>query len=186
MLERISERFAGILLHEGIISEDDADVYRYGFFQLVMLLLNVVTTIILAFLFHAMVPCIMLNLSYIPLRVSAGGHHANTPIRCYVNSTIMIAALLAVMKWVTIHPYVATGVLAFASCIVLALAPVETADDPFDSEERKVYRRRSIVVLLVEIFAYIVLMAFFEGWMADAIVLGVFTESLMLVIGKLV
>ena len=82
MLERLCKRFVVELLHEGIISENDAEVYYYGLFQLAMLFLNVGTTAVLAIAFHAVIPCIMLNLSYIPLRISAGGHHASTPRRC--------------------------------------------------------------------------------------------------------
>ena len=42
MLEHLSKRFAGKLICAGIISEADADVYVYGFFQGMMLLLNVI------------------------------------------------------------------------------------------------------------------------------------------------
>lgn len=185
MLERLCKRFVVELLHEGIISENDAEVYYYGLFQLAMLFLNVGTTAVLAIAFHAVIPCIMLNLSYIPLRISAGGHHASTPSRCYMNSTIMMAVLLAIMKWLPIHPYIAIGMLIFASIVVWRLAPVETADDPFDAVERKVYRMRSIFVLLIEILVYGLLLFFCKKMFADSIVLGVFTESIMLLLGWL-
>lgn len=98
MLERLSEKFVGKLISVGIISETDADVYLFGFFQLVMMLLNIVTTIVLGVLFELLLPCILLNVSYIAIRTSAGGHHADSPMRCYINSTIMISVLLAVIK----------------------------------------------------------------------------------------
>lgn len=41
MLERLSEKFVGKLINAGIVSETDADVYMYGFFQLAMMLLNI-------------------------------------------------------------------------------------------------------------------------------------------------
>jgi len=37
MLERLSDKFAGKLIRARIISESDADVYVYGFFQLAMM-----------------------------------------------------------------------------------------------------------------------------------------------------
>jgi putative AIP processing-secretion protein len=63
-----------------------------------MMLLNIVTTLFLGILFQLFVPCILLNLSFIPLRINAGGYHADNPAKCYVNSTIMIAVLLAAIK----------------------------------------------------------------------------------------
>ena len=172
MLERISKTFVEKLLRKKVISEDDVDVYCYGFFQLMMLLLNVGTSMVLAILFQAIVPCIMVNLSYIPLRVCAGGHHASSPARCYTISTIMAALLLSIIKWVPIHHYIAIGMLVFA-------------DDPFDAVERNVYRMRSISVLLIEILAYVLSLIFCKKMFADSIVLGLFTESIMLLLGKL-
>ena len=86
-------------MHTGIISEADADVHVYGFFQLTMLLINLSTIILLGVMFKEMLLCVILNIAYIPIRVNAGGYHANSPFRCYINSTITIAVLLAVLKW---------------------------------------------------------------------------------------
>lgn len=113
MLERLSDKFAGKLIRARIISESDADVYVYGFFQLAMMLLNIVTTLLLGILFQLLIPCILLNLSYIPIRINAGGHHAGSPMKCYINSTIMIAILLVVIKWIPIHPVVSAVLLFF-------------------------------------------------------------------------
>lgn len=68
------------------------------FFQSFMILLNIVMTFFLGILFQLVIPCILLTLSYIPIRINAGGHHADSPMKCYINSTIMIAVLLAVIK----------------------------------------------------------------------------------------
>mgnify|MGYP001213240427 CR=1 FL=1 len=64
MLEHLSKRFAGKLICAGIISEADADVYVYGFFQGMMLLLNVITTLLLGILFQKLLLCMLLNATY--------------------------------------------------------------------------------------------------------------------------
>ena len=126
MLERLSEKFALKIVNAGIIPESDAEIYAYGFFQTVMLILNIITTLLLGFAFGLIIPCILLNLAYIPIRISAGGHHADTPLRCYINSTIMIAVLLAIIKWVPIYRSVTFILLVISCVIVWILAPVET------------------------------------------------------------
>jgi len=118
MLERLSEKFALKLVNAGIIPESDAEIYVYGFFQTVMLILNIITTLILGFAFGLIIPCIFLNLAYIPIRINAGGHHADTPLKCYINSTIMIAILLAVIKWVPVYRSV-TLILFVISCVIM-------------------------------------------------------------------
>lgn len=183
MLERLSEKFAGKLVHAGVISETDADVYVYGFFQGMMLLLNVLTTLLLGILFQQLLFCILLNAAYIPIRISAGGHHADSPFRCYINSTIMIAILLAVIKWVPIHPAVSVVLLVVASIVIWILAPVEAENNPLDETERYVYRKRTRIVLAIEAAASVFSLIFLKEQIAATIVLGLFTEAWMLLVG---
>ena len=99
MLQTFSEKFAKKLIQAEIIPESDADIYVFGCYQFGMMLLNIVTTIGLGILFRLFLPCVLLNLSFIPIRISAGGHHADSPVKCYVLSTLLIAALLAILKF---------------------------------------------------------------------------------------
>lgn len=186
MLERLSEKFAGKLIRAGIISETDADVYVYGFFQLAMMILNIVTMLLLGVLFQLLIPCILLNLSYIPLRMNAGGHHADSPIKCYINSTIMIAVLLAVIKWIPIHPAISAVLLAFSGIVIWILAPVEAENNPWDATEKLIYRKRTIVILGIEVIAFVISLIFLKKWISKTIMIGISTESLMLLIGAFV
>lgn len=185
MLERLSKKFAGKLISTGIISETDADVYVYGFFQLVMMLLNIATTIILGVLFKLLLPCILLNISYIAIRTSAGGHHAGSPMRCYVNSTIMISVLLAIIKWIPFQRAVSVAILAAASIFIWITAPVETENNQLDETERFVHRRRTRIVLIVEIIVFVMCMIIGKNQICKIIALGLFTELVMLLAGIL-
>lgn len=185
MLERLSQKFAGKLIRAGIIAETDADVYVYGFFQLAMMLLNIVTTLLLGVLFQLLIPCILLNLSYIPLRINAGGHHADSPMKCYINSSIMIAALLAVIKWIPIHPAISAVLFALSGIVTWILAPVEAENNPWDDTEKLVYRRRAKVILVIETVIFTISLIFMKSWVSETIMLGIFTESLILLIGAL-
>lgn len=183
MLERLSEKFAGKLIKAGIISETESDVYIYGFFQTIMMLLNVMTTLLLGILFKLLVPCILLNLAYIPIRTNAGGHHASSPFKCYINSAIIIAILLSIIKWVAIPALINIAILFVSSVIILILAPVETENNPLDEDEKRVYKKRTIVILGIEIIVFIISLILNQKLIAEIIVLGLFTECLMLIIG---
>ncbi len=183
MLERLSEKFAGKLVSAGIISEADTDVYVYGFFQAVMLLLNVVTTLLLGIIFQLLIPCILLNLAYIPIRINAGGHHANSPFKCYIHSTIMIAVLLSVIKWVPIHPAVSIALLVISSVVICIFAPVETENNPLDEVEQNIYQKRTRIILVIETVIILLCLIFSKDQIAATIVLGLFTEALMLLVG---
>lgn len=185
MLEQLSKKFAVKLVNAGIIPESDAEIYVYGFFQTVMLILNIVTTLLLGFAFGLIIPCILLNLAYIPLRINAGGYHSDNPVKCYINSTIMISVLLAIIKWIPVH-WSATFILILVSSItVWFLAPVETDNNPLDELEHRVYRKRSVIILIIEFIAVLLLLIFSRERTAATVALGLFTEALMLLIGTL-
>lgn len=184
MLEKLSDKFAEKLIQTGVISESDADVYSFGFFQTVMLILNVITTLILGLAFQLFIPCIVLNLSYIPIRICAGGHHADSPLKCYVYSAVDIIILLSILKWIPMHFSVTLILIITAGVIIFILSPVETENNPLDEMERQVYRKRTLFVLAIEIVVYVFLFIFFRySQSLSAISLGLFTEALMLLAG---
>ena len=183
MLEHISKKFAVKLIQAGIISEEDTDIYVYGFFQSVMMIFNIVTTLILGIVFQLVIPCILLNLAYIPIRTNAGGHHASGPFKCYVNSTIIIAVLLSIIKWVAIPIFISIVILAVSSAIIFILAPVETENNPLDEEEKRVYKKHTIIILGIEIVIFIISLILNKNLIAEIISLGLLTECLMLIIG---
>ena len=166
MLARLAEKFAGKLVQAGTVSQEEADVYAFGFYQMLMLLLNVGTTLLLGAAFGLFLPCVLLNVAYIPIRVSAGGHHADTPFRCYLFSTLLIAGLLAV-----------SGV------VIWIMAPVETENHPLDETERHVYRRRAHAVLIAELAAGLLAVILAREQLAAIVALGLGTECGMLLAG---
>lgn len=183
MLGRLSQRFADKLVDFGIVSESDIEIYVFGFYQIVMLLLNVVTTLLLGVAFQLTVPCIILNIAYIFIRISAGGYHADAPVKCYIYSTLMIALLLSVIKWVHIPNTVLASMLVISVIVIIILAPVETENNPLDEIEKKVYRKRSLIVLSIEILVCLLLEINSKKWAVQTVVLGLFAECIMLIAG---
>lgn len=183
MLQTCSEKFAKKLIQAEIIPESDADIYVFGCYQFGMMLLNIVTTIGLGILFRLFLPCVLLNLSFIPIRISAGGHHADSPVKCYVLSTLLIAALLAILKWVSVSLLAAWILILAASAVLLWLAPVETENNPLDETEVRVYRRRTRIVLGIELLAALLATLLHRNFLVTIIGFGLLTASFMLVVG---
>jgi len=183
MLQTCSEKFAKKLIQAEIIPESDADIYVFGCYQFGMMLLNIVTTIGLGILFRLFLPCVLLNLSFIPIRISAGGHHADSPVKCYVLSTLLIAALLAILKWVSVSLLAAWILILAASAVLLWLAPIETENNPLDETEVRVYRRRTRIVLGIELLAALLATLLHRNFLVTIIAFGLLTASFMLVVG---
>jgi len=183
MLENLSIKISQKMIKYDIISEVDEEVYSYGIYQFIMLLFNLLTSFLLGLLFQLLIPCIVLNISYILIRINAGGYHADSPLKCYINSTIIIAILLAIIKWILFHPIILVVIFTVASIVIWFVAPVETENNPLDETEINVYRKRSRFTLLMEIIIFIALIICKQYLFAEIIVLGISTESVMLLMG---
>jgi accessory gene regulator B len=183
MLEKVSEKFAKELINAGVISDSDTDIHIYGCFQFVMLILNVLTTLIISIVMQMIIPCIVLNAAYIPIRLAAGGNHTDSSFKCYVNSTIMITILLVIIRWIPISTSAILLMLVLSFVIIFIFAPVESKSNQFDADEKRVYRKRSIAVLLIEVILSLILLMINYNDISSTISLGLISESIMLLLG---
>lgn len=73
-----------------IIPSDDREIYIYGLKQGFILLVNIFTTFVIGFAFNKTMETIIFLVTYIPLRIYAGGYHARTQMGCYICSVVLI------------------------------------------------------------------------------------------------
>lgn len=147
LIDKIGNRF----VRDGIITEEDKELYTYGMQQGVLILLNIISAIIIGFIFNMVWQSVVFLLLYIPLRSYAGGYHARTQIRCYLVSLfIMIIALVGMrtIQWTSLTALI--SVIISVSFIFL-LTPVEDVNKPLEASERIIYRQKTRRILLLEV-----------------------------------
>ena len=156
IMNRISERITEKLLKLDIIAEEDREIYSYGFHQIGMAGMNIISTLILGALFHMIGESAFLMLFYIPIRRYVGGYHARTPFRCYLMSMgIIVCALLGIQSMV-LHGLVSMLVLVVLGIFVFFLCPIPDANKPLSKGECKAYKRKSIGIYGAECIIYII------------------------------
>lgn len=62
---------------------------------------------------------------------------------------------------------------------------MEAENNPWDDSEKLVYRKRTQVMLIIEAIIFAIFLIFMKNWVSETIMLGIFTESLILLIGAL-
>ena len=185
MLTKVSEKFASKLVSAGVVSEENSDIYVYGCFQFIMLILNIITTLIISIVLHMVLQCVLLNAVYIPIRLAAGGNHADSSFGCYVNSSIMIMILLMIIRWIPVSAFAVLLMLGISSTIIILYAPVESKSNQFDEDEKRVCRKRSIIVLLIEVILSLIFLIIKHNELASIISLGLLSESIMVIVGMI-
>lgn len=172
-------------LAEKHFPNEDPEIMEYGFYVLISKIIFIASIIIVGIIFGELVPILLFTLFYTPLRSFAGGIHAKTPLRCLIFSLAMLVLIASVNKFVFIPRYIAYIFLVFTIIIVLLLSPVETTNKPLNEIEKKVYRRKSNIITLIEVFIGIIFELFSYETVLNNVMLVLCVISIMLVLGEI-
>lgn len=151
MFPRLSNRIVDVLVENKTINSENRELYYYGFNQGLTAILNLFTVLLIGIIFGCTVQLAVFMVAYIPLRSYAGGFHASTHIRCYILSIIILCviALILNIDIISMALFYCVGTLSVLAIILLC--PVEDKNKPLDQLESKVYKKRTIIIMLIEI-----------------------------------
>jgi len=88
---------------------------------------------------------------FVPLRSLAGGYHAKTHFRCLMTLLFTYAAFLAIIYLLSQEHYVLVSIISVSLSVFLVflLSPMEDKNKPLSASEKKYYRGRSQVTILI-------------------------------------
>lgn len=80
-MRNIANNIAALLNANGIIQEDDMDTCRYGLEIFISSLLELTSILFISIFMDNFLETLLFFAAFIPLRVYAGGYHADTQIK---------------------------------------------------------------------------------------------------------
>ena len=185
-MERLAIKFVNRLISSSIIKKEDAEIYIYGFKEIVFVALNLITTIFIGLIFNKIFEVILFMITYIPIRVYAGGYHARTKLRCYIFSVLMLISVCYILKLYLLKSYLLIVTLAIiSSSIILYLAPVEDKNKPLDEIEIEVYTKRTIRNLIVVLIVLCITLIFNKINLSACICISLLCNGVILILGKI-
>lgn len=185
MIKEISTKIVNFLLCKEIIVSEDVEIYQFGIEQVLTTLINILTTIILGVLFGKVFQAVMFLVAFMILRSYSGGFHASTTIGCYILSAISILAALSVLSFFNIEKFNCIELMLLSGVMVFLLSPVDTFNKPLDDIEHIIYKKRAVVVWIIETFVSILFILFNFNELAVCIMLAQVLVDLALVSGRL-
>lgn len=178
------ERLLKYLVENNRIQKEDVTLYRYGYRQGKVLLLNIVTILVIGLSMGMIWECIVFNIAYILLRSYSGGYHAPNAIVCYIISTFLEIGVFWCIRTINLNIFWYAVTIIMGS-IVLLYAPIAATKKPLDELEQRRYQQISHWVLIFEIGIGI-LLAILEQmqyakalWMAVVLTGGLLLVSLI-------
>lgn len=184
-MEKLVERITDKLVSSETVLPEDRDIYEFGLQQGFWAIVNYITIVIVALLLNMFWEAIVFSSAYLSLRSFAGGYHTKTPLRCYVVGILIVIAALAVIKYVPWNMYIIMVSTVVSAIIVCLLAPIEDANKPLDKLEEKRYRKRTLIILLIQVLIILFSLVFNVKVLCICIVVALVNLSVILIVGKI-
>lgn len=159
-MKSLSFEIAQFLEMHNIIQENEIDKCRYGLDILISSLLEIISIVILSFFIKNFIQTIFFFISFIPLRIFAGGYHANTKIGCYIISIIVYMIFSRCLNIIPLSQY---KLICFISCfysliLVCFFSPIIHSNKNVNNAEIKKFRKISIIICMIQIVAILFFM----------------------------
>lgn len=149
-------------VQNGIIEDENKELYAFGMRQGMTMVLNVATTVVIGAVLGMVWQSLLFMVSFIPLRSFAGGYHARTQLQCYLSSVVLIFISLLAIKFYTEINFIYLGLALLGSILIFFLSPVESKNRPLDETERLVFKKKARTILVIEICVLLLLLC--VGW----------------------
>ncbi len=186
MISAIADRISEEMLHEGLILEEDRELYQYGFFLLISRGIFFVIAGIAGALVGNLWDSIFFYILFSLLRGYAGGLHADREAVCLFSTTASLFLAAKIIFCLRRGNYVilSCGVLVVCSALVLLIAPLDSDSKPLGESEMRHHRKVTrLLTLLMNLGSFVWLMAGYPQFLfISCVVTGV--EAVLLILGK--
>lgn len=182
-MNAISRKLTESFVRNGIIKQEDKEIYSYGINMSIQIAFVIITTLLLGLLFDRLAESIIIMTSYFPLRSYAGGYHAGTQFKCNTVSVLIICILLLAVRYLTFGIPISLGVSFFAGTVIYMTVPVEDCNKPLDHTEYIVYRKRARMILIIEMLILITAVFLKAEIIYVSLMLSITLAAIMLIAG---
>ena len=162
MLERIADSWVKKLIENGTVEEEKAALYVFGFVQGMRAILELILLLITGLLLGLFWQCVIILVTFMPIRVYAGGYHAKTPLQCSVKTWMLLLAILLAYRFLPSYLLLECGIVVVAGGWIWFFAPIEDSNKPLLDYELKKYRKKALLYFMLYVCIYVI--AHMVGW----------------------
>lgn len=178
----LSVKITAFLIEQKIISNEDREIYEYGFELLLADLLNFSIILLIGGITHQLWPTVLYMLIFVGLRSVCGGYHAKTHLRCHT-CTIGVYILFLLLLHIPILTNSKLLLLwgnFIAAIPIILFAPISHANKPLSKAVHKRNRFLSIIFYFM-LFLSAVLLGYFDRQESSTISLTLWIVSLCMI-----
>lgn len=185
MLKKLTTKAADILCRNGLIEQEEKEIYLFGIETALLKVIHYATMLLIGLCFGMVWQTAVFLLAYTVLRDYAGGYHAGSRMQCYLISWLMMLSVLLIVQFCSAEVMFWTSAILSIPfyLLIFSLAPVGNINKPLDEIEQKRYGKTARIILSIE-EVLSALFLFFNVQISFVLCLSLFCISIMLVCGK--
>lgn len=183
-MKRLKEYIIDKLVLHNIISEKEAEIYKFGMECLALKLIHCISYLCIAACLRLLPELFVIACVLLPLRRNAGGYHARTRIGCYIFSCFYIFIVLCISKAV-INQFLWWGALVLSDGLIFSLSPIDNENKRLDKIEFLHYRKKSRYILITANIGCILLTATNYHYIGSLLCCGICAAAFLLVLGMI-
>ena len=150
-MKRIAEGLTDYVIQNGMVKEEDRELYEYGFMITLEAGLFVLFSLFVSLYLHMFREGILFFLIFAPLRSYAGGLHLDKFHSCFVLSCLTFSGILLIVRYIYIPIQFSFIGLLISEVAVYALYPVENINREVDSKENNFFKGKLNSFLIIDL-----------------------------------
>lgn len=177
------DKIMDFIIHNRKIDDEEAEIVRYGLEVAVLKITFFAAALVVSLLMNSFWQFIIFISLFSLLRSYAGGYHAQTRIRCFVQSMLLIIVAIMIINISQKNTYIIVplSVVALAASIIIwQIAPVDSKNKRLDFDEKAIMRRKTRITLMVEIIIGIASYFFNFKTISCAVTLSIIASCVLL------
>lgn len=179
-----SKWLADIIIRNSNWSEKDKVIAKYGLVKIFAILEDLIFTILIGSLFGIMWESIIFHISFMSLRMYAGGCHSRTELRCKIHSALLTIVSIISIKWIPGGNEVSYLVILIISIIIVFISPVESKNKPLSKKEKEINQKKTMFVLVFLNMSAIIALFFKKNLGVKIFMVVVCEVCILMTVGK--
>ncbi len=150
-MNRVGNLFSAVLTEGGIIKKEEEAICSYGLELMLLAAVEFASILIIAAFVGNLFYTLLFFASFLPLRIYAGGYHADTRVRCYL-VLLLVYGIFSSVMCLSPRVFLPIEIISAVATVstVWKLAPIVHQNKTASAAERSVYRKLSIRIMVVE------------------------------------
>jgi accessory gene regulator B len=185
VIKVFSENVVLWLIENGTVDKNEKDLYSFGIRQGLIQVFSMMSIVLVSILINGVIEMILFLAAFIPLRIYAGGYHAEKELNCYILSTVTCVVAVLAIKFSPFSFPIYTLLLVMSAVVIFKVAPVSAVNKLLDKKEKKVFGIRTRIIVLIESVSYCALAFFGMEKISKVIFYGFLLMVVTLLVGQI-